>query len=204
MSGISTPPRTLPIAGGFDANTPLLHRASKHAIGATPSSYGNERPPPPNQGVASYASFTVAPDAEYTSSAPPRVALVLENSGSVARDHLASERTFLAYIRTSLTIASAAVALAQLLTLSERLNQQLVVPGLRFETYARPIAVVSILLALYVLFVGVSRYFSIQIALTEGKFPATRFRLGIIAAGVGAIIASVFGLLVAERISSRG
>ena len=35
--------------------------------------------------------------------------LTLENSGSVARDHLASERTFLAYIRTSLAIASTGV-----------------------------------------------------------------------------------------------
>ena len=35
--------------------------------------------------------------------------LVLENSGSVARDHLASERTFLAYVRTSLAIASTGV-----------------------------------------------------------------------------------------------
>ena len=38
-----------------------------------------------------------------------RLAMTLENSGSVARDHLASERTFLAYIRTSLAIASAGV-----------------------------------------------------------------------------------------------
>lgn len=35
--------------------------------------------------------------------------LILENSGSVARDHLASERTFLAYVRTSLALASAGV-----------------------------------------------------------------------------------------------
>ena len=35
--------------------------------------------------------------------------LVLENAGSVARDHLASERTFLAYVRTSLAIASSGV-----------------------------------------------------------------------------------------------
>lgn len=35
--------------------------------------------------------------------------LLLENSGSVARDHLASERTFLAYVRTSLALASAGV-----------------------------------------------------------------------------------------------
>jgi hypothetical protein len=37
------------------------------------------------------------------------VSLRLENSGSVARDHLASERTFLAYMRTSLAVASSGV-----------------------------------------------------------------------------------------------
>ena len=37
------------------------------------------------------------------------VSLCLQNSGSVARDHLASERTFLAYVRTSLAIVSAGV-----------------------------------------------------------------------------------------------
>lgn len=35
--------------------------------------------------------------------------MILENNGSVARDHLASERTFLAYVRTSLAISSAGV-----------------------------------------------------------------------------------------------
>ena len=38
-------------------------------------------------------------------------AFVLQNSGSVARDHLASERTFLAYVRTSLTIATTGVGI---------------------------------------------------------------------------------------------
>lgn len=37
------------------------------------------------------------------------VSLTLENSGSVVRDHLASERTFLAYLRTSLGLASSGV-----------------------------------------------------------------------------------------------
>jgi Domain of unknown function (DUF202) len=37
------------------------------------------------------------------------VSLSLKNQGSVARDHLASERTFLAYMRTSLAIASTGV-----------------------------------------------------------------------------------------------
>ena len=35
--------------------------------------------------------------------------LTLVNSGTVARDHLASERTFLAYVRTSLAVASTGV-----------------------------------------------------------------------------------------------
>lgn len=35
--------------------------------------------------------------------------LVLKNSGSVARDHLASERTFLAYVRTSIGISTVGI-----------------------------------------------------------------------------------------------
>jgi hypothetical protein len=37
--------------------------------------------------------------------------LVLKNHGSVARDHLASERTFLAYVRTSIAIASVGIGM---------------------------------------------------------------------------------------------
>lgn len=38
--------------------------------------------------------------------------LRLVNNGSVARDHLASERTFLAYVRTSLTFSSMGVGVS--------------------------------------------------------------------------------------------
>lgn len=38
---------------------------------------------------------------------------VLENTGSVARDHLALERTYLAWLRTSLTLTSVGIALSQ-------------------------------------------------------------------------------------------
>ena len=41
--------------------------------------------------------------------AAPALGLVLENKGNVARDHLASERTYLAYVRTSLACANAGV-----------------------------------------------------------------------------------------------
>ena len=42
----------------------------------------------------------------------------LENKGSVARDHLALERTFLAWLRTSLAFASIGVAITQLFRLN--------------------------------------------------------------------------------------
>ena len=47
-----------------------------------------------------------------TGNVPFSLSLTLRNTGSVARDHLASERTFLAYVRTSLSFASAGVGLS--------------------------------------------------------------------------------------------
>ncbi|GJN92971.1 hypothetical protein Rhopal_006016-T1 [Rhodotorula paludigena] len=41
----------------------------------------------------------------------------LENKGSVARDHLASERTFLAWVRTSMGLATVGIAVTQLFRL---------------------------------------------------------------------------------------
>lgn len=45
-------------------------------------------------------------------------AMTLENKGSVARDHLALERTFLAWLRTSLAFASIGIAITQLFRLN--------------------------------------------------------------------------------------
>ncbi|EED21517.1 conserved hypothetical protein [Talaromyces stipitatus ATCC 10500] len=44
--------------------------------------------------------------------------LELDNKGSVARDHLALERTFLAWLRTSLSFASIGIAVTQLFRLN--------------------------------------------------------------------------------------
>lgn len=48
--------------------------------------------------------------------------VTLENKGSVARDHLALERTFLAWLRTSLAFASIGIAVTQLFRLNSTIR----------------------------------------------------------------------------------
>lgn len=48
----------------------------------------------------------------------------LENKGATARDHLANERTFLAWLRTSLAFASIGVAVTQFFRLQSSTNLQ--------------------------------------------------------------------------------
>jgi uncharacterized membrane protein YidH (DUF202 family) len=107
--------------------------------------------------------------------------LVLENSGSVARDHLASERTFLAYLRTSLAIASMGVgmyhfysacsefitnsfgnigiALVQLFTIATESKSSLSGTSFsptsrRVQGYAKPLGATTIVFGLCVLAIG--------------------------------------------------
>ena len=123
-----------------------------------------------------------------------KLSLVLENKGNVARDHLASERTYLAYVRTSLACSSAGVALVQLFTLSaSKLNT----PGIDLEQWARPLGAVIILLGLLVLIYGVVRYFATQAALIRGYYPVARNSLTGLAFVLGTVIGIVFGILVA-------
>ncbi|KAJ4490163.1 hypothetical protein J3R30DRAFT_3278754 [Lentinula aciculospora] len=122
--------------------------------------------------------------------------LVLENSGSVARDHLALERTFLAYVRTSLAIASTGVALVQLFTVSSAETSAL---GNKIQSFARPLGSTSVCLGIVVLLIGLLRYFTVQTALTEGNFPVSRLMIGGITLILLAIITTVFAVLIAGR-----
>ncbi|KAG6809732.1 hypothetical protein H0H92_014956 [Tricholoma furcatifolium] len=125
-------------------------------------------------------------------------ALVLENSGSVARDHLASERTFLAYVRTSLLLASSGVALVQLFAVaSENATTSGTLNHIR--QFARPLGATLVIFGLCVLAIGIERYFLVQKFLTQGKFPVTRFAIACISAVTAIIIVLVFGVLVSSR-----
>ncbi|KAI0684213.1 hypothetical protein C8T65DRAFT_682512 [Cerioporus squamosus] len=108
--------------------------------------------------------------------------LTLENSGSVARDHLASERTFLAYARTSLTIASTGVALVQLFTLAaSTLNSDVERAGL------------------FTLVVGVARYFLIQRALIRGMYPVARISPTLLSVILVLVVIVVFVIILVAR-----
>jgi len=89
--------------------------------------------------------------------------VMVENRGTVARDHLSSERTFLAYVRTSLLLTTMGVALVQLfsdvdLTFARTQITLSMTSGTTRKVlkFAAPLGVTSIMFSLTVLMIGVS------------------------------------------------
>ncbi|KAM0793948.1 hypothetical protein BDR22DRAFT_815976 [Usnea florida] len=104
----------------------------------------------------------------------------LENKGSVARDHLALERTFLAWLRTSLAFASIGIAVTQLFRLNTTISEREgFTPANPDNTYhlrqvGKPLGATFLGIAILVLLVGGRRYFESQYWIVRGKFPASR------------------------------
>ncbi|KAG6270137.1 hypothetical protein E4U22_001597 [Claviceps purpurea] len=109
----------------------------------------------------------------------------LENKGSVARDHLALERTFLAWLRTSLAFASIGIAVTQLF----RLNTSLSDTGgsddpsfgsgsshsnATLRRLGKPLGATFLGISILTLLLGARRYFVAQSWVIRGKFPASR------------------------------
>ncbi|KAI7858121.1 hypothetical protein BDC45DRAFT_434301 [Circinella umbellata] len=115
--------------------------------------------------------------------------LYLENSGSVARDHLANERTYLAWVRTSLSTISVGVGITQLFRLDRAVEHD---PELR--TWGRPVGLMFIGISMVFLCFASIRYFHSQTTMTKGYFPASR---GIILSTSAITFLSMVLLLVA-------
>ncbi|KAK0483675.1 hypothetical protein IW261DRAFT_1464500 [Armillaria novae-zelandiae] len=127
-----------------------------------------------------------------------RVNVLLTNNGSVARDHLASERTFLAYVRTSLVITSVGVAIVQLFSVSSGTSKS-PLSSVATQRYARPLGATAISLSLVLLIIGATRFFSIQNALTKGKYPVARMFIAAITTCMVALIAVIFAFVLAAK-----
>jgi len=138
----------------------------------------------------------------------PNPSYTLENTGSVARDHLANERTWLAYLRTSLALASTGVGLVQLFTISAAKSNDPSANTRRdlergsnskMQRFARPLGGITVALAIIVLMIGAYRYFRIQKALTVGRFPPARQTMALINGSLMAVVIVIFGVLVGTR-----
>jgi len=101
------------------------------------------------------------------------LSLVLENKGSTARDHLANERTFLAWLRTSLALVTIGIAVTQFSKLSRD------PPNSPEKEFSFHLILGSLYMIIGILFVfaGLTRYFYIQSQLIQGKFPASRYTI---------------------------
>ncbi|KAI1482682.1 hypothetical protein K445DRAFT_318008 [Daldinia sp. EC12] len=119
----------------------------------------------------------------------------LENKGSVARDHLALERTFLAWLRTSLSFASIGIAITQLF----RLNTSIEPDDPSFETIrhiGKPLGATFIGISILILLLGYRRYYQGQQWVIKGKFPASRGTVIIVSVVACAlIVVSLFVVL---------
>ncbi|CAO2657038.1 Nn.00g058410.m01.CDS01 [Neocucurbitaria sp. VM-36] len=82
------------------------------------------------------------------------------------RDHLALERTFLGYLRTSLILVMTGVIIAQLFRLQRTANPD---PDFGFYVIGLPLSVTFIGVAIAVLLIGAVRIWRIQRALIAGK-----------------------------------
>ncbi|ORX50948.1 hypothetical protein DM01DRAFT_252122 [Hesseltinella vesiculosa] len=117
---------------------------------------------------------------------------LLENKASVARDHLANERTFLAWLRTSLSLITVGVAITQLYQLNtvENGNKRLI---------GRALGGTFVALSIVFLYFANVRYFHAQYALTQNQFPASRGSVLVGSISVLCVLVAMFVVIITDK-----
>ncbi|TQS38844.1 hypothetical protein Golomagni_00641 [Golovinomyces magnicellulatus] len=186
------------VTGGDDGVSTLKNNHS--AKPSSQPSQSSEGEPPrckaqeetPALATAASAPETNMPQKDYTNwwnrtrkMSKKFTSINLKNEGSVARDHLALERTFLAWLRTSLAFASIGVAVTQLFRLNigrqnsdsgNDITTTLIMNDAsdRIRKLGKPLGTTFLMISIITLLLGFKRYFEGQYWIIQGKFPASR------------------------------
>ncbi|KAL2063453.1 hypothetical protein VTL71DRAFT_5258 [Oculimacula yallundae] len=119
---------------------------------------------------------------------------------SACRDHLALERTFLGYLRTSLALSMLGIVVAQLFRLQHAPNPH---PRFGFFVLGKPLAIICQGTAIYTMLIGVFRSWRAQNAIVRGKAISGGFEIIALAGGIFAILIMFTVLLIAVDISKE-
>ncbi|KAL6908427.1 hypothetical protein GGI43DRAFT_142826 [Trichoderma evansii] len=180
--GISQGYQTLPTSDESDTSRPRKvsytdttkksenhHRDQNHSLRRRNGAASSEDTDELTKAKSSKSSWTKETFRKFQS-------LELENKGSVARDHLALERTFLAWLRTSLAFASIGVAVTQLFRLNTDTASANMVDfdHTKLQKMGRPLGATFLGISIVTLLLGCKRYFHAQEWILKGKFPASR------------------------------
>jgi uncharacterized membrane protein YidH (DUF202 family) len=121
------------------------------------------------------------------------------------------ERTFLAWLRTSLSFASIGIAITQLFRLNTAISNpppnntsnssspsiDSETPQVRLRHVGKPLGATFIAISILILCIGFHRYFEAQHYVIRGKFPASRGSIMLVSAVAGGLIISSLVVILA-------
>ncbi|KAH6637972.1 hypothetical protein C7974DRAFT_151644 [Boeremia exigua] len=155
--------------------------------------YATARPDAPrSQGSSVRERHWYSPIVEFWTT---HVSLTID--GGAHRDHLALERTFLGYLRTSLILVMTGVITAQLFRIQRSAHPN---PVIGFYVVGEPLSVAFIGMAIFVLLVGAIRFWRLQSALVRGKALAGGWEIAVIMAMSALLLVATFALVLAINI----
>ncbi|KAI8988232.1 hypothetical protein BDF20DRAFT_813529, partial [Mycotypha africana] len=118
------------------------------------------------------------------------IAVKLENKGNIARDHLANERTFLAWFRTSLSIVALSIGIVQVDDLSAVTKRQ---------KLGKCLGLVFVVTSMLFLYFACVRYFNAQWALQHGNFPANQGIITWVSFCIVSLFVAIFTMMKLEE-----